>query len=92
MTNLRSGHKYPSNDFNEPEKYLPSFFLDVPFDNQLVRAEVRPLRKDVGYYTINLNNVFLAHIHLLGGNWLDFLGKTNDLYQTIGRLIEERGK
>jgi hypothetical protein len=92
MTNLRSGHKYPSTAFNEPEKYLPSFFLEVPFDNLLVNAEVRPLRKDVGYYTVNLNNIFLAHIHLLGGEWVDFLGKTNELYHTIGKLIEEREK
>jgi hypothetical protein len=92
MTNLRYGHKYPTNEFNEPEKYLPSFFLDVPFDNQIVKAEIRPLRKDVGYYTVNLNNIFLAHIHSVGGNWVDFLGKTTEVYQTIGMLIEAREK
>jgi hypothetical protein len=90
MTNLRQGHKYPSNDFNDSEKYLPSFFLDVPLDGQIIKAEIRPLKKDKGYYTVSLNNVFLAHIHLMGGDWVDFLGSTNVTYQTVGKLIEER--
>jgi hypothetical protein len=90
MTNLKYGHKYPSHDFNEPEKYLPSFFLKVPFDNQIVKAEIRPLKKDKGYFTVILNNVFLAHIHSVQGEWLDFLGKTHEIYKIVGKMIEER--
>ncbi len=89
MTNLKYGHKYPTYEFNDSEEYLPSFFLDVPFDNQNVKAEIRPLKKDVGYYTLILNNVFLAHIHCLGGEWVDFLGKTHELYGIVGKMIEE---
>ncbi len=92
MTNLRYGHKYPTNEFNESEKYLPSFFMDVPFDNQIVKAEIRPLKKDKGYYTVILNNVFLAHIHYMGGEWVDFLGKTHELYRAVGKMIEEQCK
>jgi hypothetical protein len=80
--------KYPTDRPQEPEKYLPSFFIDVPIDNQIIKAEIRPLRKDVGYYTVNLNNVFLAHIRLLGKQWVDFLGATNDVYQAVGKAIE----
>jgi hypothetical protein len=80
--------KYPSYQSEEPEKYLPSFFLDVSIDNQVVKAEIRPLRKDIGYYTVNLNNVFLAHIRKSGGQWVDFLGGTNDVYQAVGKAIE----
>ncbi len=88
MTRRDYGHKYPTNEFNEPEKYLPSFFVEISFDNQILKAEIRPLRKDVGYYTVNLNNVFLAHIHKVGSVWSDFLGGSNELYQVIGSEIE----
>jgi hypothetical protein len=80
--------KYPTDQSQEPEKYLPSFFVDVPIDNQIVKAEIRPLRKDIGYYTVNLNNVFLAHIRLQGEQWVDFLGGSNDVYQAVCKAIE----
>jgi hypothetical protein len=53
----------------------------------MVKAEIRPLRKDVGHYTVNLNNLFLAHIRLSGDQWVDFLGKTNEVYQAVGDAI-----
>lgn len=90
MTNLRYGHKYPTYEPSDSEKYLPSFFLDVPFDNQIVKAEIRPLVKDKGYYSVTINNIFIAHIHKMGENWEDFLGKTHELYKIVGKLIEER--
>ena len=90
MANPRYGHKYPSNDFQETEKYLPSFFLDVQFDNQILKAEIRPLKKDKGYFTVIINNIFLAHIHSLQGDWVDFLGKSHELYKIVGKMIEER--
>jgi hypothetical protein len=88
MVNRKYGHGYPVQQSQEPEKYLPSFFLDVPFDNQIVKAEIRPLRKDIGYFTVNLNNVFLAHIHKIGDRWYDFIAQTNDLYMAVGKEIE----
>lgn len=80
----------PSDISQEPDKYLPSFFVEVPFDNQIVRTEIKPLKKDKGYYTVNLNNIFLAHIHQVGDVWCDFLGSTNEIYQAVGKKIEEK--
>jgi hypothetical protein len=82
-------HKYPVSQSPEPEKYLPSFFLEVPFDNLVLQAEIRPLRKDVGYFTVNINHVFMAHIHKMGETWKDFVGATSELYQVVGSLIDE---
>ncbi|HEX3079917.1 MAG TPA: hypothetical protein VHQ04_05620 [Puia sp.] len=80
-------HKYPTVN-PEPEKYLPSFFLDISVETKIFRAEVRPLSKDKGYYTINLDGIFMGHIHKSGLVWTDFLGNTNELYQMIGESIE----
>ena len=90
MTERRpGGHKYPvSYEPNETDKYLPSLFFDVEIDKQIIKAEARPLRKDKGYYTVNLNKVFLAHIHLMGNQWKDFLGNTNEIYQAVGNQIK----
>ena len=82
------GHKYPAYEPNESDKYLPSLFFDVEIDRQMVKVEARPLRKDIGYYTINLNHVFLAYIHKMGDVWKDFLGATNEVYQAVGQGIE----
>ena len=80
-------HQYPA-DIPEPEKYLPSFFLDISLETKIFRAEVRPLTKDKGYYTVNLDGIFMGHIHKSGEVWTDFLGKTNQVYQMIGERID----
>ena len=80
-------HKYPSVN-PEPEKYLPSFFLDISVQTKIFRAEVRPLTKDKGYYTINLDGTFMGHIHKSESVWADFLGNTNEIYQMIGEAID----
>jgi hypothetical protein len=80
-------HQYPHQQ-PDPEKYLPSFFLDISVENKICRVEVRPLNRDKGYYTINLDGIFLGHIHKSGMFWTDFLGKTNETYQAIGEGIE----
>jgi hypothetical protein len=87
--NRKPIHKYPVDISQEPDKYLPSLFLDVQIDNQFVKTEIRPLRKDIGYYTVNFNNIFLAHIHKTGEKWVDFLGSTNEVYEAVGRAIEK---
>ena len=84
-------HKYPVKN-QEPEKYLPSFFLDILIDSQMLKAEVRPLQKDKGYFTITLNGIFIGHIHKIGEKWLDFLGANREVYQCIGNMIEEHTK
>jgi hypothetical protein len=86
-SNRKQIHPYPAVN-PEPEKYLPSFFLDISFQTKIFKAEVRPLTKDKGYYTINLDGVFAGHIHKSGLFWTDFLGKTNEIYQMIGEGIE----
>lgn len=86
-TNRKQIHPYPSNN-PEPEKYLPSFFLEVSVESKDCRVEVRPLNRDKGYYTITLDGIFLGHIHKSGLFWTDFLGKTNEKYQVIGESIE----
>jgi hypothetical protein len=86
-TNRKPIHPYPSKQ-PELEKYLPSFFLEISVQSKVLKAEVRPLNKDKGYYTINLDGVFLGHIHKSGLFWTDFLGKTNEIYQMIGEGIE----
>jgi hypothetical protein len=80
-------HKYPTVN-PEPEKYLPSFFLDITVENKVFKAEIRPLTRDKGYYTINLDGIFMGHIHKSGLVWTDFLGNTNQIYQMVGEGIE----
>ena len=87
-TNRKSFHEYPKNN-REPEIYVPSFFLEVPFDAQILQAEVRPLPKDKGYFTVSINHTFLAHIHKLGSEWIDFIGGRNEIYQAVGEKIDE---
>jgi hypothetical protein len=91
MVNRKYGHGYPvNNQFGrEEDKYLPSFFLDVLFDFQIVKTEIRPLKKDPGYYTVNMNNIFLAHIRKFGEKWIDFLGTSNEVYEAVGHEIEK---
>jgi len=89
--NRKPIHNYPIQQ-SEPEKYVPSFFLDVPTEGKILRAEVRPLPKDKGYYTISLEGIFLGHIHKSGFFWTDFIGKTNEIYQMIGEAIEAHKK
>ena len=84
-------HKYPAGE-TEPEKYVPSFFLNVQFDKQTLEAEVRPLSKDKGYFTVSINHVFLAHIHKVNSEWLDFIGGKDELYQAVGAQIDEHFK
>jgi len=86
-TNRKPIHQYPVQN-PEPEKYLPSFFLDISVESKIFKAEVRPLSKDKGYYTIILDGIFMGHIHQSGLFWTDFLGKTNEIYQMIGEGIE----
>jgi len=62
--------------------------LDVPIENKVLKAEIRPHTKDKGYYTITLDGIFIGHIHKSGMFWTDFLGKTNELYQMVGECIE----
>jgi hypothetical protein len=90
-TSRKTYHKYPTHT-SEPEKYLPSFFLEVSIDRQILKAEVRPLQKDKGYFTIILDGIFVGHIHKLGEEWLDFLGVNTEVYQLVGNLIEEHLK
>ena len=90
MANPRYGHKYPRNNSKPKNIYLLFFFLDVQFDNQILKAEIRPLKKDKGYFTVIINNIFLAHIHSVQGDWVDFLGKSHELYRVVGKMIEER--
>jgi hypothetical protein len=85
----KSGHKYPMNDAQEQDKYLPSVFREVEIDKQLVKVEIRPLRKDIGYFTISVNSVFVGHIHKVGEKWVDFIGSTNEVYLAVGKVIEE---
>jgi hypothetical protein len=85
----KSFHKYPSASPSEEDKYLPSIFREVEMNSQLLKIEIRPLRKDIGYFTISINSVFLGHIHKVGAKWVDFIGSTNDIYLVVGKLIEE---
>ena len=89
MKQDKSYHKYPANTPQEQEKYLPSIFREVDMDKQRLKIEIRPLRKDIGYFTITINSVFLGHIHKVGEKWVDFIGSTNDIYFVVGKLIEE---
>lgn len=84
----KSYHEYPKS-YPQPEIYVPSFFLDVPFDNQIVHAEVRPIPKDRGYFTVTINHVFLAHIHKVGEEWYDFLGTRLSIYRAVGEQIDD---
>ncbi len=86
-TTRKTYHPYPTHQ-SEPEKYLPSFFLEISIDRQILKAEVRPLQKDKGYYTIVLDGVFVGHIHKIGNEWLDFLGVNTEVYQLVGNGIE----
>ena len=90
-TTRKTYHPYPTHQ-SEPEKYLPSFFFEVPIDRQILKAEVRPLQKDKGYFTISLDGIFVGHIHKFGEEWLDFLGVNTEVYQRVGELIEEHLK
>ena len=85
-------HRYPTFEPKEDDKYLPSFFFDVSFDKQVFKAEIRPLKKDRGYFTVSLDNIFISHIHKLGGQWKDVIGGSTQLYQVIGKLIEDHLK
>ena len=87
--NRKPMHPYPVNTNAEPEKYLSSIFFDVEVNQTVLKAEVRPLQKDRGYYTINLDKVFLGHIHKVGNIWMDFLGSDLEVYQLVGKKIEE---
>jgi hypothetical protein len=85
-------HKYPAAEPPVEEKYLPSFFAEVSFDKQNFKAEIRPLKKDVGYYTVSLDKIFIGHIHKSGEKWVDFIGGDTEIYQIIGERIEEHEK
>ena len=87
--NRKPMHPYPVNTNSEPEKYLSSIFFDVEVNQTVLKAEVRPLQKDRGYYTVNLDKVFLGHIHKVGNSWMDFLGSDLEVYQLVGKKIEE---
>lgn len=89
MSKGKFGNQYPAEEPMEENKYLPSFFLVVEIDKQIIHAEIRPLRRDTGYFTIILNSIFLGHIHKAGIFWVDFLGQNMELYQKVGKLIEE---
>ena len=89
MKPIRHGHKYPMTEPSEQDKYLPSIFKEVEIDKQLLKVEIRPLRKDIGYFTITINSVFLGHIHKLGEKWVDFIGSTNEIYTAVGKVIDE---
>ncbi|HEV8506062.1 MAG TPA: hypothetical protein VGQ53_11700 [Chitinophagaceae bacterium] len=88
-SNRKPIHPYPVNTVSEPEKYLSSIFFDVEVNPTVLKAEVRPLQKDRGYYTVNLDKVFLGHIHKVGNIWKDFLGSDLEVYQLVGKKIEE---
>jgi hypothetical protein len=88
ITHKKTFHEYPKNN-REPEIYVPSFFLEIPFDKQILKAEIRPLTKDKGYFTVSINHIFLAHIHKVGSEWTDFIGGKNEVYQAVGIKIDE---
>ncbi|MDP9041603.1 MAG: hypothetical protein M3N30_06440 [Bacteroidota bacterium] len=77
--------------FLKPPIYYPSFFLEFEYFGKLIKAEVKPMESDKGYYTINLNGNFFAHIHK-GENWTDAIGRTGEMFQIVGKLIEEHVK
>jgi hypothetical protein len=85
-------HEYPKYIPFESDKYLPSIVFDIRFENQTLKANVRPLVKDKGYYSVSIESIFLGHIHRNGDVWMDFIGTSNELYQVIGKSIEEHVK
>ena len=89
MKPSKYGHKYPMSEPSEQDKYLPSIFKEVEIDKQLLKVEIRPLRRDIGFFTITINSIFLGHIHKIGENWVDFIGSTNEVYTAVGKAIEE---
>jgi hypothetical protein len=89
MSNSKQRHSYPPNQNQESDKYLPSFFVDVEIDGKIQKAEIRPLKQDKGYYTVNLGHIFLAHIRKPEHNWCNFFGNTNETYNIIGKAIDE---
>jgi len=88
-TDRKPIHKYPGVEPKEEDKYLPGFFVEVSFDKQIFKAEIRPFRKDVGYYTVLLDDIFIGHIHKSVEKWIDFIGSCTEIYQAIGEKIEE---
>ena len=89
MKPSKHGHKYPMSEPPEQDKYLPSIFKEVEIDNQLLKVEIRPLRKDIGYFTITINSIFLGHIHKVGEKWVDFVGSSHEIYMAVGKVIDE---
>lgn len=60
-TNRKPIHQYPTIKGVE-ETEAASFEIEIPFDGQIVKGEVRPLPKDKGYFTVRIDKVFTAHI------------------------------
>jgi hypothetical protein len=89
MKPSKYSHRYPITEPQEQDKYLPSIFKEVEIDNQLLKVEIRPLRKDIGYFTITINSIFLGHIHKVEEKWVDFVGSTNEIYMAVGKVIDE---
>jgi len=83
--------KYQKNsfmdEFKESLKYVDSFEVTVPIGGRLLQAIIKPLENQV--YTVVLNNIFLAHLVKHEGVWKDYFGKTDELYETVGQLIEK---
>jgi hypothetical protein len=88
LTNRKPIRPYPYQVPMAKKKYLPSFFVDFEYYGEIKKAEIRPLESDKGYYTVILNGVFLAHIHKMA-TWTDAIGKTNEMFQVVGALIED---
>ena len=89
MKSSQYDQRNPMTDPPEQDKYLPSIFKEVEIDKQMLKVEIQPLRKDIGYYTITINSLFLGHIHKTREIWVDFIGSTNEIYMAVGKVIDE---
>ncbi|HMC87864.1 MAG TPA: hypothetical protein VKI61_20220 [Chitinophagaceae bacterium] len=89
MKPSKYGHNHSMTKLPEQDKYFPSIFKEVEIDKQLLKLEIQPLRKDIGYFTITINSIFLGHIHKVGERWVDFIGSTNEIYMAVGKVIDE---
>ena len=85
--NRKSSYIHESNE----QKYIGSFEITVPVGGRMLQAQIRP-STDGSYYSVILNDAFLAHIMKGADYWKDLNGKTSETIVIVGNLIEEKLK